>query len=165
MSAILELFSPAAGTLMPLEQVPDPVFSQHMLGNGFAVNPQNGEVSSPCGGTITNINQNKHALVISQNGFEVLIHVGVETVSLKGKGFDVLVKQGQTVQAGQALLRFDLPFLQQAAPCAWVICTLTTPPPRPTVPPSAAPRPTAGLRPRRLYWRNVPASLIFLSIY
>ncbi len=131
MSAILELFSPAAGTLMPLEQVPDPVFSQHMLGNGFAVNPQNGEVSSPCGGTITNINQNKHALVISQNGFEVLIHVGVETVSLKGKGFDVLVKQGQAVQAGQALLRFDLPFLQQAAPCAWVICTLTTPPDAP----------------------------------
>ena len=112
MSSTLEFFSPAAGTLMPLEQVPDPVFSQHMLGNGFAVNPQNGEVSSPCGGTITNINQNKHALVISQNGFEVLIHIGVETVSLKGKGFDVLVKQGQQVQPGQPILRFDLKFLQ-----------------------------------------------------
>ena len=131
MSSTLEFFSPAAGTLMPLEQVPDPVFSQHMLGNGFAVNPQNGEVSSPCGGTITNINQNKHALVISQNGFEVLIHIGVETVSLKGKGFDVLVKQGQQVQPGQPILRFDLKFLQQAAPCPWVICTVTTPPDAP----------------------------------
>lgn len=127
MSLFLELLSPADGTLRPLEQVPDPVFSQRMLGDGFAIDPVNGNVFSPCAGTITNINPNKHALVITQNGYELLIHIGVETVSLKGKGFEVKVQQGQTIEPGQLLLQFDLDFLKNAAPCPWVICTVTTP--------------------------------------
>ena len=127
MSPILELFSPADGSIFPLEQVPDPVFSQHMLGNGFAIDAAKGEVFAPCGGTITNINPNKHALVISQNGFELLVHIGVETVSLKGKGFTLLVKQGQKVSQGQPLLTFDLDFLKKSAPCAWIICAVTAP--------------------------------------
>lgn len=127
MSSFLELLSPADGTLCPLEQVPDPVFSQHMLGDGFAVDSTTGDVFSPCGGTITNINPNKHALVITQNGYEILVHIGVETVSLKGKGFNVKVEQGQQVQPGQLLMQFDLPFLKKAAPCAWIICTVATP--------------------------------------
>ena len=77
MSLFLELLSPADGTLRPLEQVPDPVFSQRMLGDGFAIDPVNGNVFSPCAGTITNSNPNKHALVITQNGYELLIHIGV----------------------------------------------------------------------------------------
>ena len=127
MSSVLELFSPADGSIFPLEQVPDPVFSQHMLGNGFAIDPAKGEVFAPCGGIITNINPNKHALVITQNGFELLVHIGVETVSLKGKGFTLLVKQGQEVSPGQPLLTFDLDFLKKSAPCAWIICAVTAP--------------------------------------
>ncbi len=127
MSHVLDLFSPADGILRPLEQVPDPVFSERMLGDGLAVEPENGAVFSPAAGKVVNINKNFHALALAADGFEILLHVGVDTVSLKGKGFEMLVKEGDLVQQGQPLLRFDLQTLKKAVPCYWIICTVTAP--------------------------------------
>ena len=76
MPSVLELCSPAQGFLRPLEQVPDPVFSEHMLGNGFAIEPAEGILYAPFAGTVSNINKNAHALVLTQNGFEILLHIG-----------------------------------------------------------------------------------------
>ena len=104
MPSVLELCSPAQGFLRPLEQVPDPVFSEHMLGNGFAIEPAEGILYAPFAGTVSNINKNAHALVLTQNGFEILLHIGLETVALKGQGFEVLVQEGQSVSCGSSLL-------------------------------------------------------------
>ena len=127
MPPVLELCSPAQGFLRPLEQVPDPVFSEHMLGNGFAIEPAEGILYAPFAGTVSNINKNAHALVLTQNGFEILLHIGLETVALKGQGFEVLVQEGQSVSCGQALIRFDLAALKNAVPCYWIMCTVTAP--------------------------------------
>lgn len=127
MPSVLELCSPAQGFLRPLEQVPDPVFSEHMLGNGFAIEPAEGILYAPFEGTVSNLNKNAHALVLTQNGFEILLHIGLETVALKGQGFEVLVQEGQRVSCGQELIRFDLAALKNAVPCYWIMCTVTAP--------------------------------------
>ena len=93
----LTVFAPIDGAVVPLEQVPDPVFSERMLGDGVALDPAGDTIYAPIDGKIINFNKALHALVIAQNGIEILIHVGLETVSLKGEGFTPLVKEGETV--------------------------------------------------------------------
>ncbi len=127
MSAEITLISPLDGTIVPLEKVPDPVFSEHMLGNGMAILPTSQTVFSPLAGTITNINAASHALVIKQSNMEVLIHVGLESVSLKGEGFRLFVQKGDTVSAGQKLLSFDLNILAQKAASTLVLVVITSP--------------------------------------
>ena len=107
----ISLISPLDGVIVPLEKVPDPVFSQHMLGNGMAIMPTSQTVFAPLEGIVTNINSACHALVITHGKLEVLIHVGIESVSLKGEGFQTFVKQGETVKAGQKLVSFNLDIL------------------------------------------------------
>ena len=127
MPAETTLISPLDGTVVPLEKVPDPVFSEHMLGNGMAILPASQTVFAPLDGTVTNINAALHALVIKHGDMEVLIHVGLESVSLKGEGFQVFVQKGQKVSAGQKLLSFDLNILAKKAASTLVILVITAP--------------------------------------
>ena len=121
------LISPIDGTLVSLDKVPDPVFSECMLGNGLAVMPTSQTVCAPIDGTITNINPASHALVITRGQLEILIHVGIDSVSLKGEGFKLFVQKGQTVSAGDKLLSFDLDILTKKAASPLVIIIITSP--------------------------------------
>ncbi len=95
--------------MIPITEVNDPVFSGKMMGDGFAVIPETGTISSPCDGEIVNIFKTKHAIIIrSTDGLEIIIHVGLDTVQLKGEGFEVVVDEGQQVKAGELLLKVDL---------------------------------------------------------
>jgi PTS system D-glucosamine-specific IIC component len=111
------IICPIKGEIKPLDDVPDQVFSGKMMGDGFAILPAEGVVVSPVDGEIVNLFPTKHAIGIkSDGGREILIHVGIDTVNLKGQGFEALVKQGDKVTKGQELLRFDIEFLKQNAP-------------------------------------------------
>ncbi|AMA73607.1 glucose-specific PTS transporter subunit IIBC [Aneurinibacillus thermoaerophilus] len=100
---------PIDGKVVDLKDVPDQVFSQKMMGDGFAIEPDNGEVVSPIDGTVTTLFPTKHAVgLLADNGREVLIHFGIDTVKLQGEGFEALVEQGAKVKAGQPLLRVNL---------------------------------------------------------
>ncbi len=123
----LQVFAPADGKLVPLEQVPDPAFSEHMLGDGIAVAPAAGFTAAPFDGKIVSVHKALHAVVIARPGLEVLIHVGVETVNLQGKGFKALVKAGDEVKRGQKLTEFDPGFLAKNAPSNLVILIVTSP--------------------------------------
>ena len=113
----IELVSPLTGKLFPLEEVPDQVFSQKMVGEGIAVFPENGLVLAPLAGEVVALFSTGHALGIrSPQGLEVLIHVGVETVALQGKGFTLYVKKGQHVTAGEKLIFADLDYIGAYAP-------------------------------------------------
>lgn len=102
------LYSPVAGTVIELEDVADGVFSSGMLGKGCAVLPSEGMVVAPCNGTITTVTDTKHAIgLTSDDGMEVLIHIGLDTVTMNGKGFQVFVKAGQQIKCGQELISFD----------------------------------------------------------
>ena len=104
-----EVYSVADGQVVALEQVKDPVFAQKMMGDGFAVEPANGNIVSPVSGTVSSIFPTKHALgLVTEAGLEVLVHIGLDTVSLEGKPFTVHVAEGQKVAAGDLLVTADL---------------------------------------------------------
>ncbi|WP_216830477.1 PTS sugar transporter subunit IIA [Alkalihalobacterium elongatum] len=110
------LHSPMNGTYVKVEDVPDPTFAQKMIGDGFAVEPSNGEVVSPVEGEIIQVFPTKHAIGIrSLSGAEVLIHIGIETVNMKGEGFEVFVKEGDKVQVGTKLVEFSLELIKEKA--------------------------------------------------
>ena len=107
--------SVADGQVINIEDVKDPVFSQKMMGDGFAVEPENGKIVSPVAGKVTSIFPTKHALgLVTDNGLEVLVHIGLDTVSLEGKPFDVKVTEGQTVAAGDLLVEANLDAIREA---------------------------------------------------
>lgn len=111
------ILQPLEGEIVPLDVVPDPVFSQKMIGDGFAVNPTNGTVVSPVDGEIISVFPTKHAVSVkSADGREILIHVGLETVTLNGEGFTSFVSDGQRVQKGQKLLEADFEFIKEKVP-------------------------------------------------
>ena len=108
---------PLEGELVPLDDVPDPVFSQKMIGDGFAVKPTNGTVVSPVDGEVISVFPTKHAVSLkSKDGREILIHVGLETVSLNGEGFTSFVSDGQAVSKGQKLLEVDFESIKDKVP-------------------------------------------------
>lgn len=110
-----EVHSVADGQVIKIEDVKDPVFSQKMMGDGFAVEPENGKIVSPVAGKVTSIFPTKHALgLVTDNGLEVLVHIGLDTVSLEGKPFDVKVTEGQTVAAGDLLVEANLDAIREA---------------------------------------------------
>lgn len=110
-----EVHSVADGEVINIEDVKDPVFSQKMMGDGFAVEPENGHIVSPVAGKVTSVFPTKHALgLITDNGLEVLVHIGLDTVSLEGKPFEVKVSEGQTVAAGDLLVEADLDAIRAA---------------------------------------------------
>lgn len=110
-----EVYSVADGQVVALEQVKDPVFAQKMMGDGFAVEPANGNIVSPVSGTVSSIFPTKHALgIVTEAGLEVLVHIGLDTVSLEGKPFTVHVVEGEKVAAGDLLVTADLDAIRAA---------------------------------------------------
>ena len=110
-----DVYSVADGQVIALEQVKDPVFAQKMMGDGFAVEPVNGNIVSPVTGTVSSIFPTKHALgLVTDSGLEVLVHIGLDTVSLEGKPFTVHVAEGQKVAAGDLLVTADLDAIRAA---------------------------------------------------
>ena len=110
-----EVHSVVDGEVINIEDVKDPVFSQKMMGDGFAVEPENGHIVSPVAGKVTSVFPTKHALgLVTDNGLEVLVHIGLDTVSLEGKPFEVKVSEGQTVAAGDLLVEADLDAIRAA---------------------------------------------------
>jgi PTS system trehalose-specific IIC component len=109
-----KIFSPIAGRLTPLSEVNDPVFSEGMMGPGFAIEPEAGELYSPIEGVVTSIFPTKHAIGLKRkDGKELLIHIGIDTVQLDGKYFTSHVKQGDSVKKGQLLMEFDVEAIKE----------------------------------------------------
>lgn len=105
----ITLFSPTNGTVIPLEQVPDEAFSAKILGDGVAIIPTEGKLFAPCDGKVESVFDTRHAVTLSSpDGFELLLHVGIDTVKLGGKHFTAHVKNGDCVKKGQLLLTFDI---------------------------------------------------------
>lgn len=107
--------TPAVGEIILLEQVNDPVFAQKMMGDGFAVEPQAGTIYAPVTGTITNIFPTKHAVSFkTEQGTEVLLHLGIDTVTLNGEGFTLTIENNQKVKAGDVIGTMDLEKIKAA---------------------------------------------------
>ncbi|KQW66429.1 PTS galactitol transporter subunit IIC [Phenylobacterium sp. Root77] len=116
MTAELVLLSPLDGWAAPLAEVPDPVFAQAMLGDGVAVDPTGSVLHAPCDGTIISVHAARHAVSLrAEGGVEILMHVGLDTVTLGGEGFEVHVAEGQAVRVGERLISFDLAVLAEHA--------------------------------------------------
>ncbi|KAK48336.1 PTS mannose transporter subunit IIC [Caballeronia jiangsuensis] len=106
--ARIELMAPLSGVMVQLDTVPDPVFAQKMVGDGVSIDPTSDELLAPLPGTITQLHRAAHAVTVTgENGLQVLIHIGLDTVMLRGEGFTPLVKEGDSVTTGQPLIRFD----------------------------------------------------------
>jgi len=104
----LDIIAPLSGVLVPLSSVPDPVFAKKMVGDGISIDPTSAELLAPVSGIVTLLHNAHHALTITTSeGIEVLLHIGIDTVMQKGKGFTPKVKQGDSVQVGQPLIVFD----------------------------------------------------------
>ena len=108
----LEILAPVNGKIIPIEEVPDPVFAQKMMGEGIAIVPTDGEIHSPVKGKIIQVAPTKHAIgILAEDGTEILIHIGLETVALEGKGFTVKVAVDDEVSVGQLLIEVDLEYI------------------------------------------------------
>ena len=106
--------APFSGTLVPLSEVPDETFASGVLGEGIAIEPSDGLFCSPVDGTVETIAETKHAIgFAADNGLEILVHVGLETVSLNGEGFEILVKEGDRVKTGQPVAKADLALIRE----------------------------------------------------
>ena len=108
----LRLMAPLSGVLVPLDDVPDPVFAQRLVGDGVSVDPVSAVLLAPCDGRITQLHSAAHALTIATAaGVEVMMHIGLDTVGLKGRGFVARVKTGDDVRTGDTLIEFDADFV------------------------------------------------------
>ena len=109
------IYAPMAGEAVSITEVPDPTFSEGMMGNGIAIKPTDGKVCSPVNGTVDMMFDTGHAVsLVSDTGVEILIHVGLETVGLNGAPFDIKVKSGDKVKKGQVLMIADLDAIKAA---------------------------------------------------
>ncbi|WP_101842776.1 N-acetylglucosamine-specific PTS transporter subunit IIBC [Halobacillus sp. Marseille-P3879] len=112
-----EFIMPVAGDVLPLEEVPDEVFAQGMMGPGFAIDPKEETFRSPINGKVVQVFPTKHAIGLEmENGLEILIHIGLDTVKLNGEGFETLVESGQSIKQGDPILRVDLNYVTSNAP-------------------------------------------------
>lgn len=110
-----DLYAPMAGRAVPIAEVPDPTFAEGMLGNGIAIIPTEGKVYAPCDATVDMMFTTGHAVsLVADFGAEILIHVGLETVSLEGKPFKVHAANGDKVKKGQLLIEVDLQAVEAA---------------------------------------------------
>lgn len=122
-----DIEAPVSGQIEGLEKVNDQVFSQKMLGEGFAIVPSNGSIVAPIDGKIVSVMSTKHALTMTstKGNLEILIHLGIDTVELKGEPFDITVKEGQEVKGGQSLGTTDIDQIKKAGKDPVVIMTVT----------------------------------------
>lgn len=110
---ILKLVAPVTGKSMPLAEVPDEVFAQKMAGDGVAVIPEDDVFVAPADGELTLVFETKHAFAMKlDSGIELLVHIGLETVSLKGEGFEQLVKSGTRIKSGTPIMKVDREFIK-----------------------------------------------------
>lgn len=110
-----KLYAPVTGKLIALEEVQDEVFSQGILGKGCGIEPEVGEVVAPVSGMISTVAETKHAVgITAEDGAELLVHVGLDTVELNGQGFRMLITDGQKVVCGQKLMEVDLDAVKEA---------------------------------------------------
>ncbi len=110
-----DFYAPMAGKAVPITEVPDPTFAEGMLGNGIAIEPADGKVYAPCDATVDMMFTTGHAVsLVADCGAEILIHVGLETVSLEGKPFTIHVANGDKVKKGQLLIEADLDAVKAA---------------------------------------------------
>ena len=117
----LVLHAPVSGTLVPLDEVPDPVFAQRMVGDGVSIAPTSSVLVAPCAGRVAHVHGARHAITITTDeGLEVMLHVGLDTVKLNGEGFTAHVAEGDRVSTGERLLEFDLAIVTRQA------CSLLT---------------------------------------
>ena len=113
---VREVKSPVDGQVVALESVKDDVFSQKLVGDGVAIIPMSDVFTAPIDGKITKIFSTNHAYSIkSTKDLEVMVHIGLETVALEGKGFERLAKEGDEVKAGDPIIRVDLPYIREHA--------------------------------------------------
>lgn len=120
------IYSPTDGTVIPLESVPDEVFASKALGDGVAIYPNTGNLYSPVNGKVSTLFSTKHALgIISVDGMEILLHIGIDTVTMDGDGFESYINIGEEVKAGQLLIKFDISKIKNYGlnPCVMVIVT------------------------------------------
>jgi glucose-specific phosphotransferase system IIA component len=110
------MISPMTGKVLSLDKVPDPIFSEKMMGDGLAIDPTKGIVVAPCDGKIIHVFPTKHAIgILTPEGLEILIHIGIDTVELNGKGFESFVEAEQVVKKGQDLIKVDLKYVKKHA--------------------------------------------------
>ncbi len=110
------LVSPMTGNSVSLGDVPDPVFSQKMMGDGIAFSPSEGKVVAPADAKVLNVFPTKHAIGLeATGGLEILIHIGLDTVNMKGEGFNVHVAEGDQVKKGDLLVTYDLDLVSEKA--------------------------------------------------
>ena len=120
------LSAPIGGAIVPIEKVPDPVFAEKMMGDGIAIDPIESVLVAPCDGVITNAHPSHHAVTITtDSGLSVLIHIGIDTVLLKGEGFWAKVNKGDRVKEGQTLIEFDLDAVAQKVPTMLTIVAVS----------------------------------------
>lgn len=116
MTATVQLAAPISGWATPLEEVPDAAFAQKMVGDGIAIDPTSSELRAPCDGVIVSLHDAHHACIVRcDEGVEVLLHIGIDTVELRGEGFSPLTRAGDTVKKGDPLIAFDMDLLASKA--------------------------------------------------
>lgn len=110
---ILKFVAPVKGKTLPLSEVPDPVFAQGMVGAGLAIIPEDDVIAAPVDGELTLVFNTKHAFAMTlDNGIELLVHIGLETVTLNGEGFEQLAQAGTKVKAGTPIIKVDRAFIK-----------------------------------------------------
>ena len=112
---VLTLLAPLSGILVPLADVPDPAFAQRLAGDGISIDPLSAQLLAPCAGRVLQVHRAGHALTIDADGLEILIHIGLDTVMLKGEGFTPRVRAGDAVRAGDVLIDFDADLVARRA--------------------------------------------------
>ena len=111
----VEIASPLAGEVKELSQATDPVFAQGVMGQGVVIEPSEGELVAPVNGVVSVLFPTKHAVgIVSDEGVELLMHIGMDTVNLEGKGFEAHVAQGDKVSVGDKLISFDMSAIKEA---------------------------------------------------
>lgn len=111
---IEEIYNPVIGKIIPLKEIDDGVFSEKLMGEGFAIRPKNGSIFAPIEGTVTSIFPTKHAISIeTRSGLEILLHIGLDTVELNGEGFNILVKEGSKISKNTQLAEVSLSVLRE----------------------------------------------------
>src|SRR5690242_19628555 len=112
----ITLRAPLSGVVYPLERIPDPVFAQKLVGNGISIDPTDSVLCAPCAGEVLQLHPAAHAVTLrTTNGVEVLMHIGIDTVALKGAGFTPRTKVGDKVEPGAPLIEFDLDLIATRA--------------------------------------------------
>ncbi|MFI3226126.1 MAG: PTS glucose transporter subunit IIA [Clostridia bacterium] len=108
-----KVLAPMIGKMIPIEDISDPVFSGKILGDGLGIIPENNDVFAPVTGEVIHVAETKHAVaILSNDGIELLLHLGIDTVNLKGEGFECFVNTGDTVKVGDKIMTMDLDFVK-----------------------------------------------------